>query len=153
MLCFDRLTIDYSRACGFLCRSHVVHLFNFPMVADACGWLCCSTRHGQQSIDARVAEMANIEPALVTFAGRPKHRSEDASFSHHDSVAWLKSQDYFEKATVPCDGTEHVALPANAWRCYLVTQAIDAGDWSELVNRCLSLLLIYGYSGTYSGAV
>lgn len=38
----------------------------------------------------------------------------DESFSHQDSVAWLKSEGHFERATVRCDNIEHVALLANA---------------------------------------
>lgn len=38
----------------------------------------------------------------------------DASFSQQDSVAWLKSQGHFERASVRCDSIEHVALLASA---------------------------------------
>lgn len=38
----------------------------------------------------------------------------DASFSHQDSVAWLKNEGHFERAAVRCDNIEHVALLANA---------------------------------------
>lgn len=38
----------------------------------------------------------------------------DASFSHQASVAWLKRQGHFERATMRCDSIEHVALLANA---------------------------------------
>lgn len=38
----------------------------------------------------------------------------DASFSHQDSVAWLKKEGHFERAVMRCDNIEHVALLANA---------------------------------------
>lgn len=60
----------------------------------------------------------------------------DASFSHQDSVAWLKSQGHFDRAIARCDSIEHVALLANAGVGLAVLPCYLGDCYAGLVRAC-----------------